>query len=86
METRVQTPPLLLIQHNVCCLQLGIEQVLRGGRKVGEEEGNEERKIEEVSEGKVSLKLPSWTTARAYRLYEKRACNFHSDCTVGKIF
>ena len=23
--------------------------------------------------------------ARAYRLYEKRACNLHSDCTVGKI-
>ena len=23
--------------------------------------------------------------ARAYRLYEKRACNFHGTCTVGKI-
>ena len=22
---------------------------------------------------------------RDYRLYEKVACNFHSDCTVGKI-
>ena len=33
--------------------------------------------------------LHSWSVRsvppRAYRLYEKRACNFHSDCTVGKI-
>ena len=33
-------------------------------------------------QGCVSQHLLS---ARAYILYEKRACNFHSDCTVGKI-
>ena len=27
----------------------------------------------------------SWVAPRAYRLYEKRTCNFHSDCTAGKI-
>ena len=48
---RVQTPPLLLVQHSVCCLQLGIVQecfdvssCMVVEKMVGEEEGNEERK------------------------------------------
>ena len=34
---------------------------------------------------KLIVNLHNNTISRAYRLYEKRARNSHSDCTVGKI-
>ena len=33
----------------------------------------------------LHINLNHKADTRAHRLYEKRACNFHSDCTVGKF-
>ena len=39
-----------------------------------------------ISAASIASKAAGYMWSRAYRLYEKRACNFHSDRIVGKNF